>query len=186
MTTPETLETSEADRPNRSLQFGIRDVLIGTTYLAIVLAIAKAGGMLTWQFVPNLYAAGLLFVVLIATCTAAVLLIALWASLGRGRSWLRTRGVVLASLAFGSPVAWYCVNIGQPQMILNRDYRLYHWYATGYWWIGWMFLAATILAGSLIVFRTLGYRLVRIPPRERLRKRVSPAQLKNLPSISVL
>jgi hypothetical protein len=175
MTTPEALAASDACTGSHSLQFGIRDVLIGTTSLAIVLAIAKAGGLLTLQFVQNVYAAGLLFVVLIATCTGAVLLMDLWASLGRGRAMLRTLSVVLASLAFGSPIAWYCVNVGQPRMILNRDYRLFHWYATGYWWIGWMFLAATILAGSLIIFRTLGYRLVRVPRRERFSRRKTTA-----------
>lgn len=168
MTTSETLAASDARTRKHSLQFGIRDVLIGTTSLAIVLAIAKAGGMLTLQFVQNVYAAGLLFVVLIATCTGAVLLMALWASLGRGRATLRALSVVLASLAFGSPIAWYCVSVGQPRMILNRDYRLFHWYTTGYWWIGWMFLVAMILTGSLIIFRTLGYRLVRVPSTKRL------------------
>jgi len=144
-----------------SLQFGIRDVLSGTTSLAVILAIAKAGDFLTWKFIQSVYDAGLLFVVLIATCTAAVLLIALWTSLGRGRPSLMVLCIILASVVLGSPIAWYCANVGQPQMALNRDYRLYHWYGTGYWWVGWMFLSGTLLAGLLIIFRTLDYRLVR-------------------------
>lgn len=149
---------------NQRLQFGIRDVLIGTTSLAIALAIAKAGDLLTLKAIQNLYAAGFFFVVLIATCTAAVLLVALWAALGRGRTLFMALLVILASLALGAPIAWYCINVGQPQMMLNRDYRLYHWYATGYWWLGWMFLTGTLLASLLIIYRTLGYRLVRQSP----------------------
>lgn len=152
----------------RSLQFSIRDVLIGTTSLAVLLGIAKAGDFLTLRFAQQIYAAGFLFVVAVAIGTAIVLLVALWSALGRGSPVLRVLVLVLSSLAVGSPLAWFCVNVGQPQMLFrNFDYRLAHWYQTGFWWIGWMFLAAAILAASLIIFRTLGYRLVRTPRAAR-------------------
>jgi hypothetical protein len=154
---PDKLEVS------RSLQFGIRDLLIGTTSLAVLLGIAKSGDFLKLQFVRQMYDGGFLLVATVAIATAAVLLIAIWSALGRGPMELRVLVLVLASLAVGGPLAWYSVNIGQPKMILNRDYRFDHWYQTGYWWIGWMFVTATLLAASLIIFRTLGYRLVRTP-----------------------
>jgi hypothetical protein len=152
-------DAAEAD--GRRLQFGIGDVLIGTTALATLLGIAKAGDLLTWRFAQSLHATSFWFVALVAILTAAVLLVALWAALGRGPALLRGLVLVLVPLAAAFPVVWYCINVGRPQMLANRDYRLFHWFATGYWWIGWMFLAATLLAASLIVFRTLGYRLVR-------------------------
>jgi len=153
--------TEEPGSARRSLQFSIRHVLIGTTSLAVALAAAKAGDVLTSRFLQNSYAAGLLFVALVAICTAAVLLVALWAALGEGSAVLRCLVLLLASLVLGAPIAWYCVFVGQLRMGRNFDFRLMHWYATGHWWIGWMFLAGTLLASLLILFRMLDYRLVR-------------------------
>jgi len=154
-------EPAQAGPDNGRLQFGIRDVLIGTTTLAALLGLAKAGDLLTWRFAQNLYATSFWFVALTAILTAAVLFVALWAALGRGPAVLRCALLILVPLAAAFPIVWYCINVGQPRMILNRDYRLHHWYQTGYWWIGWMFLAATLLAALLLVCRTLGYRLAR-------------------------
>src|SRR5262245_48277213 len=156
----------EGSSSSTSLQFGIRDVLIWTTCLALLLGIAKAGDLLKLEFVQQTYAVGFLLVATVAISTAAVLLVAIWASLGRGRFTLRLLVLVLTALVVGTPLALYSVHIGQPMMVSNRDYRLAHWYAIGYWWISWMFLTATLLAASLIIFRTLGYRLVGVPRRE--------------------
>jgi len=153
----------EQSNENPPLQFGIRDVLIGTTCLAVLLGIAKAGDFLSVQFVQRTYAVGFLYVATVAVSSAAVLLVAIWAALGRGSLTLRILVLLLASLAVGEALAWYAVHVGQPKMALNLDYRFAHWYAIGYWWIGWMFLAPALLAASLVIFRTLGYRLVWVP-----------------------
>ena len=156
----------QPDLRRHLLQFGIRDVLIGTTTLAILLALAKAGDLLTLQYVRLIYDRGFLFVFTIAISTAAVLIVALWAALGRGHILLRSAALLIVSLAVGWPLAWYCVNIGQPSrraamLMPNRSYWLDHWYWPGYWWLGWMFLAGAVLVAYLVVYRTLGYRLVR-------------------------
>jgi hypothetical protein len=163
-------DTVPAGTSRRSLQFGIRDVLIGTTSLALLLAVAKAGDFLTVRYLRHIYDHGFLFVFTIAISTAAVLIVALWAALGRGHVLVRAITLLVASLAVGGPLGWYCVNIGQPQAMAiwaapnasaTTAYWLQHWYAPGYWWLGWMFLAGTLLAASLVIYRTLGYRLVR-------------------------
>ena len=41
------------------------------------------------------------------------------------------------------------------------DWDLHIWLKVGWWWIAWMFLSGGLLAASLIVFRAVGYRLVR-------------------------
>jgi hypothetical protein len=41
------------------------------------------------------------------------------------------------------------------------DYDLHRWLEVGWWWIAWMFLSGGLLAASLLVFRAVGYRLVR-------------------------
>jgi len=154
-----------SERP-QALQFGIRDVLIATTILAIVLAAGKAGDLLTLQFVRQFYDRGLLLVLIIAVSTALVLIVALWSALGRGHIVFRAATLLFVSLAVGGPLAWYCVHIGQPtaqtsRFLPNFPYWLDVWYRPGYWWLGWMFLAGAVLAASLLVYRTLGYRLVR-------------------------
>ena len=107
-------------RPQIAAQFGIRDVLIGTTSLALLLALAKAGDLLTLQYVRHIYDRGFLFVFAIAIGTAAVLIVALWAALGRGHVLVRAVTLLAASLAVGWPLGWYCVNIAQPRMA-GRD-----------------------------------------------------------------
>lgn len=158
-----------ASQNARSVQFGIRDVLVGTTCLAVLLAFAKAGDLLTSQFLKSSYNSGFLFVALVAICTAAALLVALWAALGRGSITYRVLVLILISLGLGAPLALFCVFVGQPQLQVGtlRDLRLVHWYYTGYWWIGWMFLAGALLANLLVIFRTLDYRLVRRPAKPK-------------------
>jgi hypothetical protein len=152
-------EFSHAQAAGRSLQFSIRDVLIWTTSLAVLLGIAKAGDLLTMRLIQQTYVAGFMLVATVAISTAVVLLVAIWAALGLGSTTLRALVLALSSLAVGTPLACYSVFVGKPRMLLNYDYRFAHWYETGYWWIGWTFLAATLLTASLIFFRTLGYRL---------------------------
>jgi hypothetical protein len=117
-----------------------------------------------------MYNAGFLFIVVAAICTAITLLIALWAALGQGRAASRILLLVLAPLALGAPISWYCVhqiNAGQAQPLVLLNHRLYHWFFTGIWWIGWMFLAGTLLAGLLLIFRVRDYRLVKKSTRAR-------------------
>jgi hypothetical protein len=143
------------------VQFGIRDVLIGTTSLAVVLALAKAADLLTLKFVRFLYDHGFLLVLTIASATAAVQLVALWAALGRGGVIARLVTLVAVSLAVGMPIGWYCDSAFRRTIAWNGPWWLYQWYQTGYWWIGWMFLTASLLAAALVIYRRLGYRLVR-------------------------
>jgi hypothetical protein len=153
-------ETRDGRNSSKAIQFGIRDVLIGTTSLAVVLALAKAGDLLTGRYVRVLYEHGFLLVLTIATATAAVLIVALWAALGRGGAVARIVTLVSVSLAVGAPLGWYCKQ-QRAAIAWNGPWWLIQWYETGYWWIGWIFLTGTLLAASLLVYRVLGYRLVR-------------------------
>jgi hypothetical protein len=161
-------DAAPAGGGRKLLQFGIRDVLIGTTSLALLLGLAKAGDLLTLEYVRRFYDRGFLFVFTIAISTAIVLIFALWAALGRGHIVVRTAALLLVTLAVGAPLGWYCVNIGQPQARAAMfkpaatTYWVDHFYSAGYWWLGWMFLAGALLAASLLIYRRLGYRLVRV------------------------
>src|SRR5262245_31890276 len=151
------------------LQFGIRDVLIATTALALLLALAKAGDLLSLEYVRRIYERGFLFIFAIAISTAIVLIFALWAALGRGQILARAVTLLSVTFALGASLGWYCVNIGQPQaraamfrpVAVPTTQWLHHFYNAGYWWLGWMFLSGALLAASLLIYRRLGYRLVR-------------------------
>ncbi|MCI0359195.1 MAG: hypothetical protein L0211_12010 [Planctomycetaceae bacterium] len=173
-------EAAPAGSGRKLLQFGIRDVLIGTTALALLLALAKAGDLLTLRYVRHIYERGFLFIFATAICTAIVLIIALWAALGRGEVLARITTLVTVSFTVGCCIAWYCLYIGRPQaMVPMRPtrpiYWLLHFYLAGYWWIGWMFLAGALLAAFLLIYRRLGYRLGRHVPCARPESLTGPS-----------
>jgi hypothetical protein len=150
----------------RARQFSIRDVLVGTTILAALMGAAKAGDLLRMQFVTELYASGFIFVLAVAIASAVISIVALWAALGQGNLMLRLTVSLVLPMVVGVAVTVYCFHLQQSIRLGGRMYwQFYRWYETGYWWIGWMFLIGALLAASLIIYRTLGYRLVR---RERI------------------
>ncbi len=161
-------ENTLADKTKVPLQFGIRDVMIWTTSLAVLLAIAKAADLLTMNFLKNLYAPGILLPFTIGICTAVVLTVALWSALGRGNPVTRYLVLNVLSLGLGGAIGWYCATQAKANArAMGWSYSYWQWYANGYWWIGWMFLTGALLAASLIIYRTLGYRLARSARRPR-------------------
>ena len=167
----------------RPLQFGIKHVLIWTTALAVLLAMARGLDLLSWQAAQQLAATGLVWKLTVATASAMVTIVALWAALGRGHWLLRYLAVVLLALAVGlglgqwgqaSAVAMQKkANVatffwsGNGAVFRGRgiiDWELMQWYEVGWWWLGWLFLSGGLLAATLIILRTIGYRLVRLAP----------------------
>ena len=59
-----------------------------------------------------------------------------------------------------------CTSVVRRAGIRGWSYPYWQWCMNGYWWIGWMFLTGVLLASSLIIYRTLGYRLVRIARKQ--------------------
>jgi hypothetical protein len=168
LVTDASVNQRDSELATQRLQFGIRHVLIATTTLAAALGLAKAGNMLTTQFGQRLYDESFLFLAIVAAGTASVLIVALWAALGRGNALLRCLLAMLIPLLIGSAIGVYCVKVGQPQFLrFNPRYWMYMWYRVGYWWIAFMVLTALLLAASLIIFRTLGYRLTLMAARPK-------------------
>jgi hypothetical protein len=154
---------------SRRFQFGIKDVLIWTTSLAILLGVMRGAGMLVWVTFsdhPSLY-----FKATVAVVSANVIVFSLWASLGQGHWALRYSLLVVMLVALGAALGALSV-YGQDLLNLFRsqsaatggryyDYDLYQWQEVRWWWIAWMFLSGGLLAASLMIFRAVGYRLVR-------------------------
>lgn len=161
-------DRASGDKTKVPLQFGIRDVMIWTTSLAVLLAIAKAADFLTMNFIKTLYAPGILLPFTIGICTAVVLIVALWSALGRGNPVTRYLVLAVLSLGLGGAIGWYCDTMARANAkAMTWSYTHWQWHATGFWWIGWMFLTGALLAASLIIYRTLGYRLVRRAKRSK-------------------
>jgi hypothetical protein len=152
-------------------QFSIRDVLIVTTGLSALLGLAKAGNMLNLGFLVDLYRSGFLFVLTVAVASAMISIAALWAALGQGNVALRVAVALILPALIGGAVAAYCRYLESAATSGWSYWQFYRWIETGPWWIGWMFLIGALLAASLVIYRTLGYRLVRT-----VRERAKAAQ----------
>jgi hypothetical protein len=140
-------------RKSAAIQFGIRDVLLWTTALAPLLAVARLseGRMLT---------EGVLH--------AIVLVVALWAALGQGSSWLRwsllaifavVAGIARADFDLYVARSWRFQYFATPTGWLSSDhveYLLRRWDA-----ITEFLLAGGMLAATLLIYLVLGYRLCR-------------------------
>jgi hypothetical protein len=147
-------------------QFGVRHLLIWTTSLALMLAGARALQILTpaahsyrnshW----SLLSAGI--------GVAIVMVVALWAALGRGRSWLRWLVLAAAIVLCGILLV---VGDGVTSDGLDYLWDLRQGWSTGYYWehffrydawlLAWVALAGGLLFATLLMPRALGYRLAR-------------------------
>jgi hypothetical protein len=161
---PPAVTGDRADR--RVLQFNIKHVLIWTTTLALMLGVARGLDLLNWQAARDLVRGGIVWKLTIATASAMVIIVALWAALGR-EHWLARYAVGLVfSLTAGSGLAmWAKFGVAA---LNNRtgwwnqaSWGLRIMYEIGWWWLGWLFLANGILTATLIILRVLDYRLVK-------------------------
>lgn len=162
------LVAGNAAGANRRFQFGVRDVLIWTTVLAILLGLMRAADMLRWKSLsehPSLF-----LMSTVALLSAMAIVLALWASLGQGHWLLRYSLLVVMLLGLGAVMGAACTYgewlLDQWRRTQTSPYRFYdwdlhRWYKVGWWWIAWMFLSGGLLAASLMIFRAVGYRLVR-------------------------
>jgi hypothetical protein len=145
----------------RSLQFGIRDVLILTTVMAILLALMRSADMLHLEALqqhPSIF-----FISTVGLLSAIAIVFAAWASLGQGHWLLRYGLLTVVLLVLGGSLGAFC---WYQSKVIPRGawffWDLYVWYRVGWWWIAWMFLSGGLLAATLVIFRAVGYRLVRM------------------------
>lgn len=150
-------------------QFSLRDVIIWTSSLAVVLALFRAFDLLSparYSYFSiqdwTTYVSG-------GVIVAMTLLVALWAALGQGSAWRRWAILVLACAAGGaanfvmeSLFGHNGVYSPYPSISFYSD-PLLHWklqWQMNWWLAAWVSLAGGMLFAALVFFRTLGYRLV--------------------------
>ena len=163
----ELTEVAASGRRLAATQFGIRDVLILTTVLAVLLGIARALDMLSARAAQDLLRSGAIAKLSITIVGAIAIVVALWMALGSGSFWVRYPVGISAILFLGLLVAvWSRFRLFFLQTPGRRlgssDFEVIRLYETGPWWIGWLFLSGGLLAATLIILRARGYRLVRV------------------------
>ncbi|HEX5443482.1 MAG TPA: hypothetical protein VFW87_06625 [Pirellulales bacterium] len=145
---------ADAEAPGGPVQFSLRHLLIATTVVAVVIPIMqhllRSSQWLTG--VQWLHAAsdGLLL--------ALVSFAALWAALGQARSLIKALLFLALALAAGAALWWLETSIGYKGRWSFRPEPLTD---AGRWWFAWTLLTGSFLAGSLLVLRATGHRLVR-------------------------
>jgi hypothetical protein len=149
----------------RRLQFNIKHVLIWTTASAVLLGLAKALDLLTWQTAQQLVRGGLTWKLTVTSASAIVIVAALWISLGREYWPIRYSVGLTLVLTLGWIVSLWSVHQAAGGVGVRRwtsiRWELRQLYEIGWGWMGWFFLTGGFLAAALLVLRTLGYGLIR-------------------------
>ena len=151
-------EEESSERP--VLQFGMRHVLIWTTSLAMVLGLAKSLDVLNMQSAQQIIRAGYVWKLTVATASAMVIIVALWVALGRGHWFMRySVGLAFTVLVATGLAMWNAYSAITTRQNFGPRYLASNWDLMN--WLGWMFLSGGLLAATLIILRTMDYRLVR-------------------------
>jgi len=142
---------------SKTVQFGIRDILLWTTALAPLLAVSRLGA---WQYLTD------------GVLQAIVLVFALWVALGEGPPWLRWPLLIVFAVLAGMMHADFDMYvIGRWRWVLGGPARWWSIDHLHYYLLRWDAIAAFCLSGgmlaaTLLIYRVLGYRLCRSrPPR---------------------
>ncbi len=172
LTAPSETAGAMAQGDLRPMQFGVRHVLIWTTSLAVVLALARALNLLSPGLFATLLGPRWLDNVTAGGLIAIVLVVALWAALGKGYG-VRYLALVTATPLAGVLVAaseWYHIQTTSPNtrwLWAATPPPLWSWTFWRGWWdsewwlFAWTCLAGGLLFAALLFCRTLGYRLTR-------------------------
>ena len=144
-----------------SQQFGVRDLLIGTTLLAVVFAVVRItqqtasqqGGLYGFPF----------WIVLLGISTAVCMIAAMWASLGKDHPALRLFVFVLLAAGAGG-FHWYDSEhyINLAGLANNSDWQRYRVSELKAWWFAWFLISPSLLLAILLYFRFSGFRLTRL------------------------
>lgn len=129
----------EASTASEGFQFTIRHLLLTTAIVAVVLAIGKN--------IPHLDEIVVIVVVVLCPCLVLVELAVLWATLGFARPAMRLSIVLPAAFVVGLVPPFYSGSLRQQG------------WTTFVAWSCITGLQAAIIAGTLLVVRSCGYRL---------------------------
>jgi hypothetical protein len=155
--------------PQRSTgQFNVRDLLLWTTSLALVLAVLRALALLNWsEWLPE-FRRDLVTPATLGVLAAGAFVVALWAALGSGRviARLAVLALALASLGFLAAIlTWYSQTWNTPGFRWWAPWDGQYTWAVFWHYDAWLammvILPGSLLYASLIIVRTIGYRLVR-------------------------
>jgi hypothetical protein len=153
-------------------QLGLQHAMAWMTAFAVLLAIVRAMPMFqiygSWQYMRGAQWAAMLTS---GALLGMVLIVALWAALGRGRVWIRLPVMLLVGFACGcvSAVLYRIGDVGWEYMLYEPYWTLSYWtdyLLSGRLWGGRDQLSQFLFCGcftvsALLLVRLLGYRLAK-------------------------
>ena len=158
----------DQDELGRSAQFGMRDMFVGTTLLAVVFAVLRSSQQI--GIIDQLSGVGnhRLWICLLGVSTAFCMITAIWSALGK-------EGTVLRCIAFLALVCvaggfhWYDSEqfIQAGKLVTAQDWERYRAAQLKAWWFAWFLISPSVLLTILLFFRFGGYRLSRGSSRFR-------------------
>jgi hypothetical protein len=166
----DTLDPAARPSTPQPVQFGVRHVLIWTTTIAVLLAIFKALNLLSLNVLRGLMRDSTLATIADGGFAAIVLIIALWAGLGRGPAWLRWPLPIAFPFLVGAAINFIHWLTTSPygrfpgtQNLARVWSRMWH---SNDQRITWLCLAGALLFAGLLFFRVQGVRLGRLEVRQ--------------------
>jgi hypothetical protein len=150
----ERLDTGFAGTPTEGLQFKVLHLLLLTALVAASLGAGEAVRAFRRQPCPWQSLADCLIFAVMVLCAASLGLATLWACLGLGSPLVRIPIVLCLAVIVGL----------LPPFYMDADWERYRN------WAALMALQTLIVAGSLLVFRSCGYRLVKVRSEARAGK----------------
>jgi hypothetical protein len=151
------------------MQFGIRNVLVWTTSLAVVLGVLRALDLLSLRALAPFMSQDYLSLATAGLLTACVFVVAVWAGLGSGPVWLRVPVLLFVMPPVGAVLAfleWNYQRImfrssSSIDVLWTTNWALPQLWEEHSWLVLWLTLAGSLLYASLMILRVRGYRLVR-------------------------
>jgi hypothetical protein len=165
---PATTASSPAANPLGQMQFGIRNVLVWTTSLAVVLGVLRALDLLSLRGLAPFLGGDFLSLATAGLLVACVFVVAVWAALGAGPAWLRLPGLLFFMVPVGATLGfldWNALRVrysyGSIDTLWTTSWALQQLWEGHSWLILWIALAGSLLYASLLILRVGGLRLVR-------------------------
>lgn len=147
------------DDPNERVQFSILHVLIWTSALAPVFAVAR---MVDWDAIEMPTVTNWMQLAMLVSVLSTIPLVAIWGGLGRGNVIMRVLTPLLFTSSTGAFLA-YAMTRGWLSYI---DIDVYYFSAVEpyIFWISWTVLAGFFYLAMLLILRAIDCRLIRATP----------------------
>jgi hypothetical protein len=149
---------------DRRLQFSMRHLFAWTTSVACVVGVVRLIDVASYLLLGR---DSLLACIGLGGCFAIMSMVAVWSALGSDKLWIRLVGLAVTTPVIALSIG--AVGLSRIPIWISESLFLGDGFDAALWF-RWTCLATFFLAGLLAIFRTSGYRLLRVA------KAVAPAE----------